>query len=35
LLKTAAAVIGKIGYILAHEKALPREFAACKPGRAQ
>ena len=34
LLKIAAAVISRIWYILAHEKALPGDFAASKPERA-
>jgi hypothetical protein len=34
LLKTATAAVRRIGYILAHEKTLPGEFAASKPGRA-
>jgi hypothetical protein len=34
LLKTAAATMRRIGYIFAHEKTLPGEFAARKPGRA-
>ena len=34
LLKVGTAVVRRIGYILAHEKTLPGEFAASKPGRA-